>query len=209
MTIPISSDRNIATSLFSSVNITQVAAALGAKVTRSRCRAFWRKGVGLNVTLNDQKGCWYDHVAGHGGGILDLIQKGLDSDRRSAMEWLARFAGRPLEPWTCQERSDFHRRMRSVETEAVSLAAWRKELIDAGRNDRNLALATYHRARRLIVKYSLDDPRGEMWADACELYEERYQKLDEQIDLIVNADWETLADIYITSREGADVASNS
>ena len=57
------------------VRITQVVEALGGKVRHNRCQAFWRRGTGFNVKLDDSVGAWFDHARGEGGGVFDLVQK--------------------------------------------------------------------------------------------------------------------------------------
>jgi hypothetical protein len=44
----------------------------GPEVIRGRCRAFWRGGDGLSVSVNGE--VWFDHVSGRGGGPLQLAQ---------------------------------------------------------------------------------------------------------------------------------------
>jgi hypothetical protein len=50
------------------------------------------------------------------------------------------------------------------------------------REVRDIYLQAYHRALRLILTHSLRHPRAAYWADACELYERRYQELDQRIN---------------------------
>lgn len=72
------------------VRISDVWCGLGGGPLRARRgRAFWRKGDGLNVSLNDEKGVFYDFPPGKGGGILDLVQKARGCDRKAAVQWLA------------------------------------------------------------------------------------------------------------------------
>jgi hypothetical protein len=44
----------------------------GPEVIRGRCRAFWRGGRGMNVSVDGEK--WFDHVTGRGGGPLQLAE---------------------------------------------------------------------------------------------------------------------------------------
>jgi hypothetical protein len=54
--------------------ITEVWAALGGgEIRRGRGRAFWRDGQRFNISLSDDKGAYFDHARGEGGGILDLV----------------------------------------------------------------------------------------------------------------------------------------
>jgi hypothetical protein len=80
------------------VKISDVYRALGGRIFHGRGQAFWRKGEGWNVALSDAKGTWYDHAAGAGGGILDLIIAVRGCSRSEAYTWLADFAGVPVTP---------------------------------------------------------------------------------------------------------------
>ena len=58
------------------VPISQIYRALGGpKLRGTRGPAFWRRGDGLNVSLNDSRSCWRDFKASEGGGVLDLVQR--------------------------------------------------------------------------------------------------------------------------------------
>jgi hypothetical protein len=61
----------------------------GGPRRRGRSKAFWRGGDGFNVAIDASKNTWYDFARGEGGGILGLIQRVLDCDRRAASAWLA------------------------------------------------------------------------------------------------------------------------
>jgi hypothetical protein len=102
---------------------------------RSRARAFYRDGNNQQaVSLNDVKGCWFDHRDGVGGGVLDLIQRVLGCDHGAALRWLSDFTGVPLDdrPTSRRERRELaqrrerdHREMRVAEffrIAAVSIA---------------------------------------------------------------------------------------
>jgi hypothetical protein len=86
------------------VRISELWGALGGGPLRhGRGRAFWRKGDGYNVSLDDAKAAWYDFRDGIGGGLLDLVEKARDCDRKAALKWLAGFCGvaldsKPLTP---------------------------------------------------------------------------------------------------------------
>ena len=83
------------------IDIMQVWTMLGGGHLRGgRGQAFWRDGKGYNVSLEPDKGAWFDHRDGVGGGILDLAVKGLGS-RQEAIKWLqdncGLDAGKPME----------------------------------------------------------------------------------------------------------------
>jgi hypothetical protein len=83
--------------LISSVRISDVQAWLGGeRVKAGRGRAFWRGGEGRNVVFDDRKNCWWDHAASEGGGVLDLIIRVREGDRKAAVQWLSQAAGIPL-----------------------------------------------------------------------------------------------------------------
>ena len=46
----------------------------------SRAVATWRSGAGENVSIDDGRGVWYDHVTGGGGSVIDMcmIVEGVD-----------------------------------------------------------------------------------------------------------------------------------
>ena len=53
--------------------------------TTGRELRFGRRG-SLSVDL--QRGCWFDHEAGTGGGVLDLVMREQNCDRAGALAWL-------------------------------------------------------------------------------------------------------------------------
>jgi len=88
-----------AAEIVQSVRISQVWRALGgAEPVRGRACAFWRGGDNPQaVALDDEKGCWYDHRDGVGGGVLDLIQHVRGGTRGDALNWLADLIGVQLD----------------------------------------------------------------------------------------------------------------
>ena len=76
------------------VSISAVWEALGGGELRwGRGKAFWRDGNGYNISLNDQKNCWYDFITGEGGGVLGLIKHVRGGTPKEDLHWLADFAG--------------------------------------------------------------------------------------------------------------------
>jgi hypothetical protein len=87
------------TAIIAASSITAVWIALGGdRPTKfGRTRAFYRDGSNPQaVSLNEAKGCWYDHRDNIGGGILDLIQHVLNCNRGAALRWLSDLTGVPL-----------------------------------------------------------------------------------------------------------------
>ena len=107
-------------------SITEVWQALGGgELKRGRGRAFWRGGDGLNISINADKGAWYDFTAGTGGGILDLVATVLACDRPGAGQWIRDAFGIPERTLTPAERRAWRRQRARAEREAAALAAWR------------------------------------------------------------------------------------
>ncbi|MEK7751249.1 MAG: hypothetical protein AAB654_04985 [Acidobacteriota bacterium] len=107
--------------------ISEVWQALGgAAPKRGRARAWWRDGDGLSVSLSDDKGAWYDHARGEGGGILGLIQHVRGGTRADALRWLTDLVGVPLvdRPLTPAERQAWGRAKRAAPALARRAAWW-------------------------------------------------------------------------------------
>lgn len=167
---------------------------------RGRARAFWRDGDGLNVSLSDDKGAWYDFRDNSGGGILDLIQCVLKCSRQDALKWLADFTCTTLQDtaFTDGERLDYARRKAQAAAEARDLLAWRDRLIEALQGARDSYFQAYHRTRRVIQRRGLVSPEGQLAADMYESYEARYQELDRSLDRLRHAPMATLLPFYRT-----------
>jgi hypothetical protein len=65
----------------------------GAELKGRRGVAFWRSGTGLSVSVDLEKGVWFDHVAGAGGGAIELVQAVRGCSFSDALRWLADFCG--------------------------------------------------------------------------------------------------------------------
>jgi hypothetical protein len=105
------------TDIIGAVSITDVFIGLGGDQPRNgHARAFWRDGDNPQaVSLNDVKGCWYDHRDHVGGGVLDLIRRVRGGTRSDALEWLAELNGvsvdsRPLRDRASITATQQHRR---------------------------------------------------------------------------------------------------
>ena len=119
-----------------------VAALVGPEVKHGRCRAWWRGGDNpTSVSIDEEKGCWYDHGRGNGGGILDLIQTVLGCDRRDARKWLDQRRGFSLNdrrPLTREEKRAYAQRRAYAEREADDLTAFREEALRLLRDEKNI-----------------------------------------------------------------------
>jgi len=150
---------------------------------RGRACAFYREGDNpFAVSLNDAKGCWFDHRDGVGGGLLDLIQHVQGGNRRSALRWLAELNGISLNghPPTTTERREYARQR----VERLELAAWKERMIDALKRERERWWRIYHGALRYILDSGLDAPLRTMSTDLNELAEERIDVLNWQVDTL-------------------------
>src|SRR5215469_484411 len=88
-----------AAQLVEQTSITQVLALLGGgEIRRGRMQAFYRKGAdGWSVSIDAERGRWYDHRDNVGGGILDLIVHVRGGRRGEAARWLADMRGLTLD----------------------------------------------------------------------------------------------------------------
>jgi hypothetical protein len=69
--------------------ISVIARDLGMTGKNGRYGPSWRESKSQrSVTVDDRIGCWYDHGAQEGGGIVALVEKVLNCDRRQAVDWL-------------------------------------------------------------------------------------------------------------------------
>ena len=112
----------------------------GGPLRHGRGAAFWRDGDGLNVSLDDAKGAWYDHARSAGGGVLRLIEVAQGCDRPAALRWLANHHNVDLDgrrPLTKAEKRTYARRRGHAEKKARKLTAWRRDRLRALRDDRN------------------------------------------------------------------------
>ena len=182
------------------VKISDVWQALGGDPPkRGRAKAFFRGGDGLNISLDDSKGAWYDFRENTGGGILALIQLVQDCTKKDALKWLADYQGVSLDsPLTPSERRDYARRRAAAEQEGRALVAWRNDLIESIREYRDLLFTSYHGARRFLRDHPVDDCiargdwRWELAFDIMYTYWPRIEDLDNRIDTLKKAAWSDL-----------------
>jgi len=63
-------------------------ALLGEPNSKMRRKTEWRYGRKGSLCINLAKGTWFDHEAGEGGGVLDLIKREIGCTTPAAIEWL-------------------------------------------------------------------------------------------------------------------------
>jgi hypothetical protein len=171
----------------------------GEPPKRGRARAFDRNGDNPDaVSLNDEKGCWYDFVTGEGGGILDLIQRVRGCDRGAALLWLSDFTGRPLNnrPLTAEERRQYAR----ARQEGAELVAWKERLTESLKSERRHWWRVYHGSRRHILEHGLDSVLGDVMGTLYEISESEIDKLTGQIDTLAKASYRDLLPIFRAQR---------
>ena len=182
--------------------ISQVFIALGGDPPkRGRARAFWRDGDNPQaISLNDSKGCWYDHRDGIGGGVLDLVQHVRGCDRGTAIQWLAEFTGLPLDdrPMAPAERREYARRRAAAEREAAELLDWQEQILLALRRERTRWWGFQSAARMYVLEQGLEAPLGDVMATLYEVSEDQIEQLNHYVAMLAMA---TYADLLPTFRE--------
>lgn len=141
----------------------------GPELVGGRMPAFWRVTDDPNVSVDQAKGLWFDHAAGVGGGVLDLIQSVRGCDRRSALQWLADVHGVSLDQNSRPAGPDSLARWRTAERLAVELSRRRSDWLKRLRDERNqlydVELDVSRRARAAMEgKADLSESE---WADIC------------------------------------------
>ena len=196
-------------------SITDVWVALGGGPLRhGRGKAFWRNGDSDNVVLDDDRGVWYDHAHGKGGGILDLIQAVHGCDRRDALRWLAdhlgiRLADRPL---TSAERRKYTQRRAQAQVAARDLTDWRRCVLRERRDERNRLFMSENiiaaAARTLLASEGDGDDDEGAWSEIwqCGLDDVTADAIDCEIQRIKNASPAELVAMRRTSELGRQVA---
>jgi hypothetical protein len=114
------------------VPITQIWALLGGgKIRHGRGQGFYREGAdGWSVSIDNERGRWYDHRDNVGGGKLALIQHIRGGSRGEALKWLADMMGIELDGNTplSPERRQRYARARHDAPELARVATlWHAE----------------------------------------------------------------------------------
>jgi hypothetical protein len=150
--------------------ISVIAADLGMKGDKGRYGPSWRESKSQrSVTVDDRIGCWYDHGAGEGGGIVALVGKALGCDRRQAFDWLKqRYGlGKP-DPAMLSQRQ-------AVQSTAASLAEWRWGLTQYLRAIRNGGWTDWLEAERM---YKGPERIGDLPASTWQALRQRLKLAD-------------------------------
>jgi hypothetical protein len=181
--------------------ISSVWAALGGDPPKhGRARAFFRDGDNLQaISLNDDKGAWYDHRDNAGGGVLDLVQRVRDCSRADALRWLAEdLNGLTLEdrPATAAARQEYARRRARALQEGPALLEWRQGMVDALRRVRARWWDAYHGSLRYILENGLEAPLGDAMATLHEIAEEKIELLNTQVDRLAAAQFVSLVPMF-------------
>ena len=157
----------------------------GGDLGHGRGVAFWRGGDGLNVSLDEAKGVFFDHAHGTGGGILALVETVLGCDRPAALRWLAAHLGVQLDgQWslTPAEKRAYAIRRCEAERKARELTASRKQRLRGLGDDRDCsvtATACSARWRAMTRRAILREARAfKRFAEANRARLERLQGLD-------------------------------
>ena len=195
--------------------ITDVWHALGGSPLRhARGKAFWRDGDGDNVVLDGDRGVWYDHAHGKGGGILDLIQTVHGCDRRDAVRWLADHLGIGLDdrPLTSGGRRKYTQRRAQAQVAARDLTDWRRRVLRELRDERNRLFLSEHMvsavARTLLAPEGGGDDDEGTWAEVwrCAPDDLKADAIDCEIQRIENAPPAKLIAMRRASELGRQVA---
>lgn len=114
-----------------SVRIVEIWKRLGGGDLRNgRGRAFWRRGDGFKVALDLERGRWFDHAAGAGGGVLALVRTALASDRRAALAWLTAEGFVEARNQSPEQRRAYKRRCDAASVIARDIEHWRAALAE-------------------------------------------------------------------------------
>ena len=152
----------------------------GGELRHGRGRAFWRGGDGYSVSLNEEKGLWYDFRDNRGGGLLALVRRALNCETSHGIDWLKRHCGldeRKLSPEKRRKRAELSRRADELGQRfadfyrGLCLAVYRIEalneaLLTAGADGPEM-LADLHRAS-YILKGATPDDIARLWRESLQ-----------------------------------------
>ena len=186
--------------IVSRVSISQVAEAHAIPLDRTRRRAVakWRGGKRFSVALDDEKNVFHDKVTNQGGGLVTFTQLIRGCDKKTAVQWLAHFAGVQLQELTDDDRRFWAQRIGAVRRNAEALVAWKAETLNALRYERGRLQLAYHNAVRFILSNDAGecrqrgDVRYELALRIRRTFWPRVEEMDEQIDQLEAASYADL-----------------
>lgn len=176
-----------------SIDILTVWEALGGGALRAtRGQAFWRKGEGFTVSLDRDKGAWYDFSVRRGGGILSLVMLVRECTRAEALEWLENYCELdPLYSFSTEER----RRRTVALAEARELLAWRNRLLVRLKREQDRCFPLYHEGVRWL-EHGADSALAGAVARACQILEERALRAQGGLQLLGKSAWSDLLHVF-------------
>ena len=180
----------------------------GGDLRHGRGVAFWRGGDGLNVSLDEAKGVFFDHAHGTGGGILALVETVLGCDRPAALRWLAAHLGVELDgQWslTAAEKRAYAIRRCEAERKARELTASRKQRLRGLRDDRDRLYISENSTcaiARTSLATGVEDKQGwaAIWARAHD--DLRGDEVEADIERIESM---TLAELVVVRRKSTQL----
>lgn len=159
------------TAIKARADIAKIASYLGCKVRRSRMTAPWRGGTGFTVSLDRDRGLFFDHKTGHGGDIIELVKLCRGCGFSEALAWLADHCGVTLRRQEPGAAARYQAAQTRAQSAADDLVGWRNERAYRLRMRRN---AMWSECRRV-----------ENWADGQKGFSDdlRWSKVAQVPDL--------------------------
>jgi hypothetical protein len=144
------------------------------------------------------KGRFYCFSCGVNLDVFEFIERIRGVDFKGALAFLAARYSVPLTSanLTEAEKREYARRRARAEVEAAQLVCWKGDMLDALRGTSNGYFHAYHRCLRWILQHGFTHPQAAMIADACEVYEARYQDLDRRIERVKRATYSELLPFF-------------
>lgn len=130
--------------------------------------------------------------------IIEFVQRVRGDTFKEALAFLGARYAVPLDghALTAQEKREYARRRAAAEMEAAELVAWKGEMLEALRQERNVYFHGYHKALRSILRHGLEGPMGNLAADVADRYETRYLELDRRIERVSTATYAELVPFF-------------
>jgi hypothetical protein len=114
----------------SQVRFIEVWRTLGGPEIRSgRAPAWWWGSRDPNVSIDPERGAFYDHVQNRGGEVLVLVETVLNCDRAHALAWLGEEGFIESRHLSREERREYARRKSQATSASVDIGYWRRAFI--------------------------------------------------------------------------------